>query len=59
MIISYSSVVQRQPEAGLNNTRPLKLRAQRGAAGQEILFAGYVRRGGESFRERAGGGVSA
>lgn len=34
MIISYSSVVQRQ----LNNTRLLKLRAQRGATGQEILF---------------------
>lgn len=38
MIISYSSVVQRR----LNNNRLLKLRAQRGATGQEILFVGYI-----------------
>lgn len=30
VIVSYSSVVQHQPEAGLNNRRLLKLWAQRG-----------------------------
>lgn len=47
MIISYSSVLQCQPEAGLNNSRLLKLQAQRGAVGQEIL--GYICGRGQSF----------
>lgn len=42
MIISFSSVVQRRPEAGLNNTRLLKLRGQRGATGQGLLFVGCI-----------------